>query len=315
MPACSLNASTQEEKRVSSEKLLQWLRRYVWLPSKWLFTPVALLFIAYIVWLSRFDILTLWNASDATILVIACLFLGAAHLFSPLASRQILKTLGITVGYGVLLRIHICRLPARYLPGGVWHTVGRAVDLHEHGVPRTAIAWMVALENGLAIGMAFVLGGGMLVFSGVQSVPLDWIVVLATALALVMLVSSPLIFSRLLPNAAPNMSIATWATCCAWFAIIWIFHAAAFVAYSIALVGGNSVVHALHIGGVYLFSWAIGLAAFFAPQGIGVFEVTATAFSGQPLLPAAIAMVAGFRLCMLTVDLGLGLGGRFLWRK
>ena len=302
----------QEEKSVSSEKLLHWLRRYVWLPSKWLFTPAALLFIAYIVWLSRFDILTLWNASDAAVLVIACVFLGTAHLFSPLASRQILKTLGITVGYRVLLRIHICRLPARYLPGGVWHTVGRAVDLHEHGLPRKAIAWMVALENGLAIGMAFVLGGGMLLFLGVHNLPLSWIVVVATILALVLLVLSPLIFSRLLPNAAPNMNIATWTTCCAWFAIIWILHAAAFVAYSIALVGGNSVFHDLYTGGVYLFSWAIGLIAFFAPQGIGVFEVTAVAFSGLTLIPANIAMVAGFRLCMLIVDLCLGLTGRFL---
>ena len=305
----------QEKKCVSSEKLLHLLSRYIWLPSKWFFTPIALLFIAYIVWMSRFDILTLWNASDATILIIACAFLGAAHLFSPLSSRQILQMLGINVAYRVLLRIHICRLPARYLPGGVWHTVGRAVDLHEHGVPRAAIAWMVALENGLAIGMAFVLGGGMLLFSGAHNLPLGWIVVLATALALVMLVSLPLFFSRLLPNSAPNMSIGKWAICCVWFAIIWIFHAAAFVAYSIALVGGNSVFHALHSGGVYLFSWAIGLVAFFAPQGIGVFEVTAAAFSGKPLLPAAIAMAAGFRLCMLTVDLGLGLGGRFLWRK
>ena len=305
----------QIEKRVSSEKLLHWLRHYIWLPSKWFFTPIALLFIAYIVWLSRFEIFTLWNASDASFLVTACMLLGAAHFFSPLASREILQTLGIKVGYPVLLRTHICRLPARYLPGGVWHTVGRAVDLDKHGVPRKTIGWMVALENGLAIGMAFVLGGGMLLVSGVHNHSFGWIVLLATALALLMLVSLPLFFSRLLPNAAPNMSIATWATCCAWFAVIWILHAAAFAAYSIALVGGNGLFRAVHTGGVYLFSWATGLVAFFAPQGIGVFEVTAAAFSGKALMPAAISMAAGFRLCMLIVDLGLGLGGRFLCRK
>lgn len=305
----------QDEKLGSSEKLLHWLHRYVWLTSKWLFTPVALLFIAYIVWLSRFDILTLWNASDASILVIACVFLGTAHFFSPLASRQILQTLGIKVDYRALLRTHVCRLPARYLPGGVWHTVGRAVDLHGHGVPRKAIAWMVVLENGVAIGMAFVLGGGILLFSGVHKLSYGWIVMLTTVLALLTLASLPFLFSRLLPNTAPNMNIANWSACCGWFGLIWILHAAAYVAYSIALVGGNGVSHALHIGGVYLFSWAIGLVAFFAPQGIGVFEITAAAFSGNALLPAAIAMAAGFRLCMLTVDLGLGLGGRLLWRK
>ena len=305
----------QEKKHLLSEKLLPWLRRYIWLPSKWVFTPAALLFIAYIIWLSRFDIHTLWKTSDATFLAIACTLLGVAHFFSPLASRKILQTLGIRVDYRLLLGIHMCRLPARYLPGGVWHTVGRAVDLHEHGVPKAAIAWMVALENGFAIGMAFVLGGGILLSSGVHTLSYGWVVALATVSASIALVTLPLFFTRLLPGAAPNMSIATWAACCAWFAMIWILHASAFVAYSIALVGGNDVSYAMHTGGVYLFSWATGLVAFFAPQGIGVFEVTAATISGNSLLPATIALVAGFRLCMLVVDLSLGLIGRLSRRK
>lgn len=293
---------------VPAGKPLDWLRKYVWLPSKWLFTPAALLFIAYAVWLSRADIVALWEASDGTTLAIACLLLAMAHFFSPLASRKILQSLGITVDYQVLLRIHMCRLPARYLPGGVWHTVGRAVDLHEHGVPRAAIVWLVGLENGLAIGMAFLLGGALLLFSGTQAISYSAVVASAVVVAVMMLVTLPLLIRRFWPMTAPDMSAATWVTCCTWFAVIWAFHAAAFVAYSIALVGGNTVSHALHTGGVYLFSWAIGLIAFFAPQGIGVFEASAVAFSGQNLLPVAIAMVAGFRFCMLIVDLCLGFG-------
>lgn len=305
----------QAKKIVSSGKLFSWLRSYVCLPSKWIFTPSALLFIAYIVWLSRFDIGTLWEASDGTSLAIACMLLGTAHFFSPLASRKILQSLGVRVDYRVLLRTHMRRLPARYLPGGVWHTVGRAVDLHQHGVPRAAIAWLVALENGLAIGMAFLFGGALLLFSGAQAIPYGGMVALAVASSFVMLVTLPLFISRFWPDAAPNMSVATWTTSCGWFAVIWAFHAAAFVAYSIALVGGNTTSHALHTGGVYLFSWAIGLVAFFAPQGIGVFEVTAATLSGQALLPANIALVAGFRLCVLVADLCLGLGGRFQRQK
>ena len=105
------------------------------------------------------------------------------------------------------------------------------------------------------------------------------------------------------------MNVGGWAASYAWYAVIWAFHAAAFVAYSMALTGANTVSQALHTAGAYLFSWAIGLVAFFAPQGIGVFEVTAAAVYGHSLLPASIAMVAGFRLCMLTVDLSLGLVG------
>ena len=169
---------------------------------------------------------------------------------------------------------------------------------------------MVALENVLAIGMAFLLGGALLLFSNTQAMSYGWMIALTTASSLAGLVVLPLFVRRLWPDDARNMNIARWTACCVWFAVIWAFHAAAFVAYTIALVGGNTVAHAMYTGGVYLFSWAIGLVAFFAPQGIGVFEVTTVAFSGQSILPANIAMVAGFRLCMLVVDLFLGVGGR-----
>lgn len=304
-----------QETPLPNERFLYWFRRCVWLPSKLIFTPVALLCIAYIVWLSRFDIVRLWVASNGAILVIACLLLGAANFFSPLASRKILQVLGINVEYRVLLRTHMLRLPARYLPGGVWHTIGRAIDLHEHGVNKPAIGWMVVLENGLAICMAFLLGWGLLRFSGSMPKFYDGMTSLIAGAAVVILICLPALMRKLRRDTMLKLSVAKWTACCAWFAVIWALHAAAFVAYSMALVGNSTVPEALHTGGVYLFSWGIGLVAFFAPQGIGVFEVTAAALAGQSLLPAAIAMVAGFRLCMLTVDLCLGLVGRLVVRR
>lgn len=117
-------------------KLLNWFRRFVWLPSKWIFTPVALLCIAYIVWLSRFDIASLWEASDGSLLVMACVVLAVAHFLLPVASREIFHLTGVNVDYRVLLRIHICRLPARYLPRGIWRTVGRAAERGKLGKNR-----------------------------------------------------------------------------------------------------------------------------------------------------------------------------------
>ena len=296
-------------------RFLNWFRRYIWLPSKLIFTPVALLCITYIIWLSRLDLIALWEASNGKLLIIACMLSGAAHFFSPLASRKVLQSLGVNVEYRVLLRTHMLRLPARYLPGGVWHTIGRAVDLHEHGVNRAAIGWMVVLENGLAICMAFMLGWGLLQISGLMPNSLDGVTSLIASSALMMLICLPVVLRKFWRTSMLNLSVAKWVACCAWFAVIWAFQASAFVAYSMALVGSSTVAEALNTGGVYLFSWGIGLAAFFAPQGIGVFEVAVTMFAGQSLLPGAIAMVAGFRLCMLTVDLCLGLGGRLIVRR
>jgi hypothetical protein len=277
------------------------------LPSKWIFTPIALLFIAYVVWMSRAEIAELWRAANGVALAGACVLLVAANFFSPLASREILRLSDARVDYRVLLRTHLRRLPARYLPGGVWHTVGRAADLHEHGLQGEVIAGMVVLENALAIGVAFLLGGSLLLLLNAKGHPYDWFIAATTSCSLVGLVALPMLIRRMLPGKYMQMSFSGWATSCAWFAVIWAFHAAAFVAYSIALTGASSVSGALHAAGAYLFSWAIGLVAFFAPQGIGVFEVTAAAIYGHSLLPASIALVAGFRLCMLAVDLSLGL--------
>ena len=296
----------------SHEKLLAALRRYVWMPSKWIFTSLALLTIAYVAWLSRVEIIRLWEESNRNLLVIACLLLAAAHCLLPLASRMIFRVLLTRVEYRTLLRIHMRRLPARYLPGGVWHTVGRAIDLDDHSIPRAAIAWMVALENSLAVGTAFLLGGLLLLVSGLLSIAYVWVVVLLSASALLMLVAAPIFLRRTWPNTAPRFTIATWAKCCAWFFLIWTVQAAAFVLYIIAFGGGSATSHVAHTAGIYLFSWAIGFIAFFAPQGIGVFEATATVLAGQVLLPANIAMLAGFRLCMMVVDLCLGLTSRFI---
>jgi hypothetical protein len=52
-----------------------------------------------------------------------------------------------------------------------------------------------------------------------------------------------------------------------------------------------------------LFSWGIGFISIFAPQGIGVFEVVAADLlrGVEPLMGIA-AVIAGFRLIILTAD-------------
>jgi hypothetical protein len=297
---------------IPTEREANWLRSRLWFPMKRIFAPIALLFIAYIVWLARFEIVALWAAADRGALVIACLFLVAANFWSPLASQSIFHSLCAEVNYRMLLRTHLYRLPARYLPGGVWHTVGRAADLHTHGVSGRLIACLVALENILAISMAFLLGGVLLLIPFASKMEFGWVIVLGVASSFLLLAAIPTIARHLWPNETQEMRFGNWTRCCANFSVIWALHAAAFVAYSIALVGSSGAVAGLHLAGTYLFSWAIGLIAFFAPQGIGVFEISAVAFSGQALSPANIALVAGFRLCMLVVDLCLGLIARFV---
>ncbi len=58
------------------------------------------------------------------------------------------------------------------------------------------------------------------------------------------------------------------------------------------------------IYGTYLFSWGAGFVAFFAPQGIGVFEfVSGKLLEGQLDLGHAVALMASFRVIVLAGDL------------
>ena len=66
----------------------------------------------------------------------------------------------------------------------------------------------------------------------------------------------------------------------------------------------------------YLFSWSIGYLAFFAPQGIGVFEVTLANMLDTSLTVGSLAVIiAGFRIIIFLADItlwGLSKMGRLI---
>ncbi|MEQ1515000.1 MAG: hypothetical protein ABL931_00760 [Usitatibacteraceae bacterium] len=298
----------------SGDTVLAWFREYVFPVSKWVFTPLALAFICYAVWMSRSDIASLWRSADPALIALAIVLIAGANFLSPLASRAVLQVFGVSIGYRPLLAIHLSRLPARYLPGGVWHTVGRATDLHNRGVAPQAIAGMVVVENALAITVAIAIGAALLLCTAVRASGYSALFSFAMVLTVLALIALPFLVRKFWIEQSSGNEVVTWGRCSGWFCMIWLAYAFGFVAYSTALAAPVGFISALHTAGLYLFSWGIGLLAFFAPQGIGVFEVTAAALSEKPILPSSIAAVAGFRLCMLVADLGLGLAGQ-MWRR
>ena len=135
----------------SKGELLTWAKRF--------FTPVALVFLIYIGWQSRALLATVVATAQWNLLLLASLFLILPHFVSAKATVMILKACGMSISYRLALQIHISRLPARYLPGGVWHSVGRMMDFHTLGVKPSQLTALFLLENILAIAVAFLLGG------------------------------------------------------------------------------------------------------------------------------------------------------------
>src|SRR5665213_2821880 len=106
------------------------LARRVMATSRWLFGPAALLFLMVAGWRARVVFPMVLEQTDAAPLVVTVLVWTSLHLLTPVFSWIVLRELGADIGYRTLLAIHVGRLPARYLPGGIWHTVSRVMDLH-----------------------------------------------------------------------------------------------------------------------------------------------------------------------------------------
>lgn len=267
--------------------------------ARWLVGPLALVAIALAGWHSRAPLSELLATAQAPWLIAACLLWAVLHALAPVFSWIVLRADGIAVGYPELLRVHVQRLPARYLPGGIWHTVTRMLDLSASGIERVALARLVVLENTLPLAVAAALGGFFICLangprmSGLAAI-LAGLAVLA--LAHFVLTRRGLHLQRALPWSCYLQLLAL-------MTVYWLLAASAFDCYWQAFSAARAPVGAFEIFGIYLLAWSVGFVAIFAPQGLGVFEAVAGHFlQGDLGFAGAAVFVAGFRLIVLGAD-------------
>lgn len=264
--------------------------------SRRAFTPLALAFLLLAAWTAREAFLQALSLARATPVILAALAWSATHLLVPLMVHALLGALGRSPGYATALDIHFNRLPARYLPGGIWHTVSRVADLSKLGFGRRTLATLVALENMIPFGSALLLAGLAWLSAGKEPQAAGWL--LGGGLAI--LAGLPLLASRL---AGQPVLLRSYAAALLPATLFWIVAAFAFAAYWQAFPSASEGLATLEIAAAYLLAWATGFVAVFAPQGMGVFEAVA-AFLLKGALPFAgvAVLVAGFRATLLLGD-------------
>ena len=260
-----------------------------------LYTPVAVAFLLYVAWQARFELIDLVSRASVGCLLLTVLLWSALHLIMPLFAATMLSDENQPVTWRAAVAIHIERLPARYVPGGIWHTVGRVVDYRNKDVAAGRLSHFVILESGMAALLALAIGGAI-VWATPATGPLAAYagpVAIAAAVTAVVL-----------PFVLKAVSIGVYARCIAVLLVYWLVAAAAFVAYVYAYADSVTGFNVVSTGGVYLFSWGIGFLAIFAPQGIGVFEVVASSLLQGPVgFLGLTALLAGFRFIVLVADL------------
>ena len=274
---------------------------------KLLFTPVAFAFLIYFAWQSRDELVELVRNASLTYLGLAALVWAVSHAVSPLLAVVVFGGCGSKVSWQQAFATHAARLPARYLPGGIWHTVGRVMDYREQGVAARHLSAFVILENGLAAVITLAIGGAI-VFSMRGADPLGTIAGLASFASLVAL---PLMLyainSRVLqePEGLSHTALLKSGTI---VVVFWLVATTSFLLYLNAFGTSTSEYSLVEVAGIYLFSWGVGFVSIFAPQGIGIFEIVASELMDSPIgLMGLAALIAGFRLVVLIADISVWL--------
>ncbi len=270
--------------------------------AKRIFLPIAFAFLAYFAWESRELLVDVLRNAEPLKLAAAVLVWMLMHALSPLFSMMIFRARNVPLSYKTAARIHIANLPARYVPGGIWHTVGRIAGFRDMNIGQRDISIFVFLENTLAVCVAFVIGGSLLAANrGLDG----WgqIAALSALGGTVFLLASPFILSLRVIQGDDRFPCGDLVANTIVTAISWCVAATAFVIYLSAFPGMALQAAPLETAGAYLFSWGVGFISIFAPQGIGVFEVVAAdLMRGAGTLMSVAALLAGFRLVVLAAD-------------
>ena len=276
------------------------------------FLVIATGALLWFAWQSRNLLLEVIRNARPLYLVSAALLWTLLNAIAAVFTSRVFGQLGADVSIAKAANIHVRNLPARYLPGGIWHTVGRVADYRQLGVGGREISGFVFLENALAACTAFLLGGVLLWLTRVANTG-GQVAIAAAAAAIVILALLPAILSRFVGTDKTNISLATILRLLPLAILSWSVAAAAFVIYVSAFPGLQTAPALLEIAGAYLFSWGVGFVAIFAPQGIGVFEVVAAELlRGAAPLMGVTALFAGFRLIIMLSD-AMAWTGMQLW--
>ena len=196
-------------------------------------------------------------------------------------------------------------LLARYVPGSVWFAVGRVGLLRSAGLPLGPLSATAVLE--MATSLTVVLISGLVVLGLSGGVPggATWMVLLALGL---IAATSPTIGGRVVARLAARRGVEFSLTWRGYLKLLgvnlcfWGWSALTFLLYFRAFPATDSYRTVLVIGG-FLLTWGIGFLAPFAPQGIGVFEVTmATVLQADGVAGTAVVL-GGYRLVLLARDL------------
>lgn len=314
MAASGTLSRSKAARGVSIPRTLQHVRLLLTHAVTWsrrLFLPLALGFIIYSAYHASGSLRPLIANVSILPLLLACACWVAAQWIGPLSTTALARIFAIPLGYPKLASISILRIPAKYLPGGIWQSVARFTAYREHAIKGTDSFAILLIEHVFALGTSTLLGG-LLLFAS-QKAALSREAAMGLVVAAFALLSLPMIWLSRIRSSLQGKYVSILLTIAAAI-LFWCIAGTAFLLYWSALFGLPLTETPTVLSG-YLLSWAAGFAAVFAPQGVGVFEWTAAHLLPNRLpLNILVTALAGFRIIIIVGDMLAWLLGVTMFR-
>jgi len=266
------------------------------------FFVVAIIFVGLLAWASRDSIGLIVRGANWELLGLALIALMLHHLFAPAMVTRVLRRSEHQLSITVAFRIYGRRLPARYLPGGIWHAISTTLDYHSRGVPPRYLLAINLFQMAFINGFSFVLGGGglALIRRGTIWEHLGFLGALA---GLLMIVGAVAYVPKLVRVQFSRLYIIDVFWVSLYMLAMLTLFVFSLMFYLAAFPGIIRDVGLLELFSVLMFARGVGFIAFFSPKGIGIFEaVSAGLIEGGESFSPLVVVLAGFRLLGILTD-------------
>ncbi len=261
----------------------------------YIFVLLCIFFLSKYIYNSKNSLIEIFSNAKIVYLSISFILWTALVFLVPWFSHVIINNFNKSISFSEVLITYINRLPAKYIPGGIWHTVARFHDLSRKGLKKNELSILVFYENFWPILVTSIIGGG-----GVYLYH-DNIYWNTTSLIIFIIGVSfiPILFILRKNNCI--FSLHTYIKITLSTITFWLLASLSFLSYLNAFnIIEPQISHIFN----YMFSWLIGFLSIFTPQGIGVFELTMSQLTSLSVsLDESIVVISGFRLVILVSDL------------
>jgi hypothetical protein len=279
---------------------------------KWLWLILVLAAAGYYFYRHQEEVINLLKQIDYWRIILSLILLLIGKAFLVILIKYSVNCEGWYPTYPEILGVYGLSSLGKYLPGGIWHFVGRFGVYKMNGLSAKASTRAMVLENIWLLSSALATGViGVFLFrfdliANLLNIPDEnWLAVTLTMVILALWIIALIIVhkimqkytSRQIPNVVRVTLIGL---------LLWTFIGGSFFAMFKEFSFSSAP---LFIGG-YAVSWAVGYIAVFAPGGLGVREaVLAFVFSSITSVELIAVYAAMNRIIWVIAEVLFGLFG------